>query len=450
MVYYGDEVLVLSVRIHAVSAGSPAEKAGIQPDDRIVSINDTPIADEIDYQALSTGTCLRVRIEHEGVPCDYTIRKSEWTPLGLSLDETESMKPRHCRNRCLFCFIDQLPQGMRDTLYVKDDDWRLSLMMGNYVTLTNVNDEEFKRIIERKASPLFISVQATDPQTRCVMLSNRHAGNLMDRLRRLKENGLQFHCQVVLCPGVNDGEILRKTITDLASLYPSSQSLAIVPVGLTKHRDGLADLKGFDAVSAKKLIDFVKGYQEKYLEEFGTRFVFASDEFYCICNEPIPDHTAHEDYPQIENGVGMLRLLEQECEEAYEFLFSDGFPESSLNRHLLIPTGVSARPYIEKLVSRYAPKGTSVEVKAVKNRFFGETITVTGLIVGRDLIDALKGIPCDEILICDTMLRAQTDMFLDETTLEDVRRELGKPIRVVQNNGESLIRALWGLEEENG
>ena len=450
MVYYGDEVFVLSVRIHAVSAGSPAEKAGIQPDDRIVSINDTPIADEIDYQALSTGTNLRVRIEHEGIPCDFTIRKSEWTPLGLSLDETESMKPRHCRNRCLFCFIDQLPQGMRDTLYVKDDDWRLSLMMGNYVTLTNVNDEEFNRIIERKASPLFISVQATDPQTRCVMLSNRHAGNLMDRLRRLKENGLQFHCQVVLCPGVNDGEILKKTITDLASLYPASQSLAIVPVGLTKHREGLADLKGFDDVSAKKLIGFVREYQEKYLREFGTRFVFASDEFFCICNEPIPDHTEYEDYPQIENGVGMLRLLEQECEEAYEFLFADGFPDPMPDRHLLIPTGVSARPYIEKLVSRYAPEKTSVRVMEVKNRFFGESITVTGLIVGRDLIDTLKGVPCTEILICDTMLRAQTDKFLDETTLDDVRRELGKPIRVVQNNGESLIRALWGLEEENG
>ncbi len=450
MVYFGDEVFVLSVRIHAVSAGSPAEKAGIQPDDRIVSINDTPIADEIDYQALSTGTSPRVRIEREGIPCDYTIRKSEWTPLGLSLDETESMKPRHCRNRCIFCFIDQLPQGMRDTLYVKDDDWRLSLMMGNYVTLTNVNDDEFNRIIERKASPLFISVQATDPQTRCLMLSNRHAGNLMDRLRCLKENGLQFHCQVVLCPGVNDGDILRKTITDLASLYPSSQSLAIVPVGLTKHREGLADLKGFDAESAKKLIDFVKGYQEKYLQEFGTRFVFPSDEFYCICDEPIPDHTEYEDYPQIENGVGMLRLLEQECEEAYEFLFSDGFPVPASDRHLLIPTGVSARPYIEKLVSRYAPKETEVQVTAVRNRFFGETITVTGLIVGRDLIDALKGIPCTEILICDTMLRAQTDMFLDETTLEDVRRELGKPVRVVHNNGESLIRALWGLEEEDG
>lgn len=450
MVFYEDEVYVLSVRINAVTSGSPADKAGILPDDRIVSINGTPVLDEIDYQSLSTAGFLKVITERSGIEHEYSIRKSEWTPLGLSLDETESMKPRHCRNRCLFCFIDQLPQGMRDTLYVKDDDWRLSLMMGNYVTLTNVNDEEFNRILERKASPLFISVHATDPELRCVMLRNKNAGSLMDRLKQLKENGLQFHCQVVLCPGVNDGDILRRTIEDLASLYPAAQSMAIVPVGLTKHRDGLAELKGFDAVSARNLIEYVKGFQQKYLQEFGTRFVYPSDEFYCICNEPLPETSAYEDFPQIENGVGMLRLLEQECQEAYEFLFADGFPEPPAGRNILIPTGVSARPFIEKLARRYAPAGTTVQVKEIINRFFGETITVTGLIVGRDLIDTLKGIPCTEIALCDTMLRAQTECFLDETTLDDVRNALGKPVRVVQNNGESFIRALWGLEEENG
>ena len=439
----------LSVRIYAVSPGSPAEKAGILPDERIISINGEPVTDEIDYQALSSSSKLTVQIENEHDTRDISVIKEEWEPLGLCLDETEAMKPRHCRNRCLFCFVDQLPDGMRETLYVKDDDWRLSLMMGNYVTLTNVNDAEFERILARKASPLYISVHATDPAVRCEMLRNRNAGSLMDRLNRLKDNGLCFHCQIVLCPGVNDGQILSRTIEDLASLYPASQSLAIVPVGLTKHRKGLASLKGFDASSARELISIVRSYQIRFLHEIGTRFVYPSDEFYCICNEPIPEGTEYEDYPQIENGVGMLRLLEQECEEAWEFLFADGFPETGRKRRLLIPTGVSAQPFIEKLTRRYAPEGTEITVMAVKNRFFGESITVTGLIVGQDLIAALQGIPCDQILLCDTMLRENTDRFLDDTTLDEVCLKLNRPIRVIPNNGEALIRALWEMEDEN-
>ena len=439
----------MSVRIYAVSAGSPAEKAGILPDDRIISINGESVTDEIDYQALSAVSKLLVSIEHEGSIREISVRKDEWEPLGLCLDETEAMKPRHCRNRCLFCFVDQLPQGLRDTLYVKDDDWRLSLMMGNYVTLTNVSDAEFERILARKASPLYISVHATDPEVRCAMLRNRHAGALMERLRRLKENGLEFHCQIVLCPGVNDGPVLNRTIEDLASLYPSSQSLAIVPVGLTKHRDGLAPLKGFDADSARSLLALVRNYQQRFLKALGTRFVYPSDEFYCICGEPIPEDPEYEGYPQIENGVGMLRLLEQECQEAFEFLFADGFPDLKPEK-ILIPTGTSARPFIEKITRRYAPEGTEIRVIAVPNRFFGETITVTGLIVGQDLIRALEGIPCDRILLCNTMLREHTDRFLDDTTLDEVRQKLDRPLTVVDNTGESLIRALWKMEEENG
>ena len=303
----------MSVRIYAVTAGSPADKAGILPDDRIISINDVPVLDEIDYQSLSAGKYLKIQIEHNGTVTDVIVRKPEWDPLGLCLDETEAMKPRHCRNRCLFCFVDQLPQGMRETLYVKDDDWRLSLMMGNYVTLTNVSENEFIRILERKASPLYISVHATDPDIRCYMLRNKNAGCLMDRLKRLKEHGLQFHCQVVLCPGVNDGDVLNRTIDDLASLYPAAQSMAVVPVGLTKHRKGLTDLKGFDTASAKLFLAHIHERQHQFLRDLGTRFVYPSDEFYCICNEPIPENEEYEDYPQIENGVGMLRLLEQEC-----------------------------------------------------------------------------------------------------------------------------------------
>lgn len=440
----------MAVRIQSVTQGSPADLAGIRADDVILSIDGEEIRDEIDYQALSVRALVHVVIASGSSRRELRIRKDEWEPLGLCLDETQAMKPRHCCNRCLFCFVDQLPEGMRDTLYVKDDDWRHSLIMGNYVTLTNVSDEEFRRILKRKASPLYISVHATDPSVRCAMLRNPKAGNLLERLRMLKDHGLDFHCQIVLCPEINDGEILCRSIEDLAALFPAARSLAIVPVGLTMHRGGLADLKRFDRETAAKLLDTVHSYQDRYLKQLGTRFVFPSDEFYCISHRPIPQDAEYEDYPQIENGVGMLRLLEQECIDAAEDLGSDSRANAESGKTVLIPTGVSAQPFISNLVARYAPKGTTVRVVAVKNRFFGETITVTGLIVGQDLISALRGIDCDEILICDTMLRENTDRFLDDLSLDDVRQALGHPVRVIPNHGESLIRALWGLEEENG
>ena len=252
-----------------------------------------------------------------------------------------------------------------------------------------------------------------------------------------------------LSPGINDGSVLDRTIRDLASLYPAAQSLAIVPVGLTRHRKKLFPLKMFDAESARKLLSDVLKYQQRYLTEIGTRFVFPSDEFYCLSGENIPQDEDYEDYPQIENGVGMLRLLAEECRAAYESLKSERLPERTAQRKLLIPTGVSAHPFIDSLCRAYAPDDTSVQVVPVINRFFGETITVTGLLVGNDLINALKGIPCDEILLCDTMLRDQTDRFLDDTSLDDIMHQLNKPVRVVRNNGESLLRARWGMEEKN-
>lgn len=440
----------MAVRIQSVTPASPAHKAGIRPDELIVSINGEPVLDEIDYQALSADRDLLLVVADPSSQRELRIRKGEWEPLGLCLDETRSMKPRHCCNRCLFCFVDQLPQGMRSTLYVKDDDWRHSLMMGNYVTLTNVSEEEFRRILRRKASPLYISVHATDPDVRCAMLRNPKAGNLMERLTLLKEHGLEFHCQIVLCPGINDGPVLRRSLEDLSSLFPAARSVAIVPVGLTVHRAGLTELKRFDAASASAFLDMIHACQARFLRDLGTRFVFPSDEFYCICHRPLPSDPEYEGYPQIENGVGMLRLLDQECRDAAEDLLPGRKPSSADKRTVLIPTGVSAHPFISDLVARYAPETADVRVIAVKNHFFGETITVTGLIVGQDLIRALRGIDCDEILLCDTMLRENTDRFLDDMTLEDVRKTLAHPVRVIPNNGEALIRALWNMEEENG
>ena len=442
-------MFVLPIRILSVTPGSPADNAGIHPDELIISVNHEMIQDEIDYQALTATSDLIVQVQDGQVVRELHIVKDEWEPLGLCLDETEAMKPRHCRNHCVFCFVDQLPRGMRETMYVKDDDWRLSMMMGNYVTLTNVSDREFNRILARKASPLYISVHATTPHVRCAMLRNPNAGNLMQRLLQLKNTGIEFHCQIVLCPGINDGEILRRSVEDLASLYPAARSVAVVPVGLTAHRSGLPDLERFNAKTAGELIDTLDAFQQRFLREIGTRFVFPSDEFYCLSGRTIPPEETYEDYPQIENGVGMLRLLEQECREAFEDLIQENPRGNPPSRTLLIPTGVSAQPFIRNLAEKYAPGGTSVNVITVINRFFGETITVTGLITGQDLIHTLKGIDCDEILICDTMLRENTDRFLDDMTLDNVRSALNRPVRIVRNTGDSFIRALWGMEEQN-
>ena len=443
----------LAIPILSVTSRSPADKAGVRAGEKLESVNGEKIIDEIDYQALTSASRLTLDlIDPEGNPRQVFIYKSPWEPLGLCLDETVALKPRSCRNHCLFCFIDQMPKGMRNTLYVKDDDWRLSMMMGNYVTLTNVDDREFVRILERKASPLFISIHATDPETRIRLLRNPHAGNLMERLRLLRDHGIQFHGQVVLCPGINDGDILARTIEDTASLFPAACSLAIVPIGMTSHREGLTPMQCVTPEKAEEVIRLCESFQEQYLRDFGTRFVFPSDEFYCIAGKPLPEDNDYEDYPQIENGVGMLRLLEKECESAADEEAADSASSADQPVHgerLIIPTGVSAQPFIRDLAERYAPPGTSVEVIAVPNRFFGESITVTGLIVGRDLVDALKSHTFDRVLISGTMLREQTDRFLDDMTLEEVRQLVGKPITVVANTGDAFIRALRGPEVES-
>ena len=436
----------MSVRIQSVTPNSPADRAGIKADETLVLINAEPVIDEIDYQALSTVSRLSLVIEdRNGKTRDVYIFKSPWEPLGLCLDETTAMKPRRCRNHCLFCFIDQLPKGMRDTLYVKDDDWRLSLMMGNYVTLTNVDDQEFERILKRKASPIFISIHATDPDVRVRLLRNPNAGNILKRMQMLHEHGIQFHGQIVLCPGINDGDVLKKTIEDTAALFPSAASLAIVPIGMTCHRSGLTPMAPVTPEGAAQVIHLAASYQQRFRKEFGIRFVYASDEFYCLSGLPLPEDEEYEDYPQIENGVGMLRLLEKECELAADDL-PEAIPPDQETVRLIIPTGVSAQPFIRKLAEKYAPPGTRVEVIAVPNKFFGETITVTGLIVGRDLVEALKGHSFDRVLISETMLRENTDRFLDDMTLEEVRNAVGTPVTVVSNSGEAFIRALRNSE----
>ena len=434
----------MSTAITHVQPGSIADRLGLREGDLLEAIAGEPIIDQIDYQALTAQERFDMVVTRtDGTQKIFHVRKEDWEPLGVTLDQTIVSKPRPCRNHCIFCFIDQMPPGMRKTLYVKDDDWRLSLMMGNYITMTNIDDKELDRIIRRRVSPLFISVQCTDPDMRVKLLRNPSAALIMDRLKLLKKHGIRYHCQVVLCPGWNDGNILMKTLEDLASLTPAAQSVALVPIGLTKFREGLPCIKPYDRQMAIDLIESVKPLQERFLRELGTRFVFPADEFYCLSGLPIPEDHEYEDYPQIENGVGMLRMFETDLQYAAE----DYPVEETPPRHLCIATGTSIAPFLQSLADKYAPQGTTVTVKPIINHFFGESVTVAGLITGQDLVAQCRDVTADEILIVRSMIRAEGDMFLDNMTVEEVRQALPAPLRITESSGEGFWRAISGGEE---
>ncbi len=421
-----------------------AYRRGLRAGDSIIAINGEPILDEIDYQALTDRQRLDILVRRaDGKEENVRVIKAKDAPLGLRMADTLACRPYPCKNKCVFCFIDQMPPGMRDTLYVKDDDWRLSLIMGNYITLTNVDEAEFRRILRRKASPLYISVHTTDPDLRVRMMKNPGARLIMDRLRALSDAGLRFHCQIVLCPGYNDGEALKKTLNDLRALYPAAQSAALVPVGLTKFREGLDPVKPFDREEAKAVLEIARGFQEKMLREAGTRFVFPADEMYLIAGEPLPPEEAYEGYPQLENGVGLLRKFENALQAASRENTLPAVP-----RRVRIPCGASLAPVMERWVKEYGPKGVRAIVQPIRNTFFGETITVTGLLTGGDLIAQLKGADEEEILLCGNTLRAEGDLFLDGVSLDQVRQALRPRLTVVPNTGEDLFQALLGTRNE--
>lgn len=427
--------------ITAIQPGSVAQRHGICPGDGVVAIDGEPLLDEIDYQALTFPAKLEMTLRRKDRREERVrIRKEEGEPLGLRFGESMALSPRRCRNRCVFCFIDQMPAGLRDTLYVKDDDWRYSLMMGNYVTLTNVEENELQRMIRRKASPLYVSIHATEPELRCRMMGNRFAGDILDRLKQLRDAGIRFHCQIVVCPGYNDGEALLQTLGDLKALAPAALSVAMVPVGLSRHREGLTALTPFDEVGAKKLLGDIAPFQEECRREFHTTFAFPSDEFFCLAKEPIPAEEWYEHYPQIENGVGLLRLLESEMEEAQRF---DDQPPDPKPRRLLIATGVSAAPHMRRLAAKFAPQGTEVEVLAIRNHFFGETVTVAGLLVGGDILAQLpEKTQADRLLLTASMLRHEGDRFLDDMTLETFKARAPLPVMIVGPGGQDLYDAL--------
>ncbi len=431
----------MSTAITHVQPGSIAQRLGLVAGDKLVSIAGEPIIDQIDYQALTAQERFDMMVEDAGGQTRTVhVRKEDWEPLGLTLDQTIVSKPRPCRNHCIFCFIDQMPPGMRKTLYVKDDDWRLSLMMGNYITMTNIDDHELDRIIRRKVSPLFVSVQCTDPDMRVKLLRNPNAAKIMDNLRLLKANGIRFHAQMVLCPGWNDGEILKKSLEDLEALRPAVQSIALVPIGLTKFRDGLPYIKPYNKQMAADLIESVKPYQERFLREIGTRLVFPADEFYCLSGLPLPTDEEYEDYPQIENGVGMLRMFETDLEYAAEDLPMEETPP----RRICIATGTSVAPFLRELANKHAPRGTTVEVRPIVNKFFGESVTVAGLITGQDLVAQCQDVQADEILIVRSMIRAEGDLFLDNMSVDEVRAKLPCPLKITEHSGEGFWRAISG------
>ena len=435
----------MSQRIVSVFPGSIAARHGIAPGETLISINRTPVLDLVDYQYLTARPSLELLLEDEsGAQRTVHLHKRTEDALGLTLESNLMSCPKTCANHCMFCFIEQMPPGLRESLYVRDDDWRLSLMAGNFVTLTNLPKAEMDRMIERKASPLYISVHTTNGELRKRMLSHVKADRIMEHLHRFADNGMSFHCQIVLCPGVNDGPELDRTLADLASLAPHALTAALVPVGLTRYREHLYPLRPYTREEARRVIAQAEAVQQRMLASHGTRFVFPSDEFYQIAELPIPDAEAYEDFPQFENGVGLLARLRDEFETALRL-----DPDESENRprRVIMATGTSVAPFMRELLAAHPIKDVDVVVKPIVNRFFGETVTVSGLLTGQDLVAQLKGESADEIRITSCMLREGEDVFLDDMTLDQAQEAIGIPIKPVYNDGADLLYALRGTEE---
>lgn len=434
----------MSQRIVSVFPGSLAARSGIREGETLVSIGGTPVLDLVDYQFLTARASLSLLLEDaQGARRTIHIHKLIEEPLGLTLESSLMSCPKTCANHCMFCFIEQMPPGMRQSLYVRDDDWRLSLMAGNFVTLTNLPPVEMDRMIERRASPLYISVHTTNGELRKKMLHHIHADRIMEHLHRFADNGMSFHCQIVLCPGINDGPELDRSLRDLSSLIPHALTVALVPVGLTRYREHLYPLRPYTREEAAQVVRQAEAFQREMLARHGTRFVFPSDEFYQLSGLPLPEAEAYEDYPQFENGVGLLVRLRDEFETALRL---DPDDSDAIPRRVIMATGTSVAPFMQALTGAHPIAGVQVTVKPIVNRFFGETVTVSGLITGQDLVGQLRGEEADEILITESMLREGEDVFLDDMTLLEAQQALGIRITPVPDDGAELLYALRGTE----
>lgn len=427
-------------KIIQIDKDSIAEELGLEVGDRLTKINGKPVDDIIDYFYLLADEYVEVEIEKvDGDVWLLEIDKEYYEELGVEFENPIMDKANSCSNRCVFCFIDQMPKGMRDTLYFKDDDSRLSFLQGNFVTLTNLKERDLARIVEYRISPLNVSIHATDPDVRTRMLNNRFAGDVLDKLRYLTEQGIEVNGQIVLCPGYNDGKVLENTLRDLYTL-PHLYSVAIVPVGITKYREGLAPLTVFNEASASKTIDQVETLQKEFLES-GSRFAFLSDEFYIIANRDMPKYDDYEGFIQLENGVGLMKKFEHELRKAIQ----EG-PEMALVPSTTILTGSSAYEFMKDMVALIQEKyPVNVNIIKVMNNFFGHTITVAGLLTAKDLLDEAKKNPLNErVLIPEVMLRTGEPVFLDDMTLVDFEAAIERKVCVTKVEGQDFLDHILG------
>ena len=432
--------------VKSIMPGSIAEELGIEPGDKLLSIDGQEIEDIFDYQFYVEADELVVLVEKpDGEQWELEIEKDADEELGIEFGEGLMDEYHSCHNKCIFCFIDQMPPGMRETLYFKDDDSRLSFLQGNYVTLTNMKEDDVRRIVRYRLEPINISFQTTNPELRCKMLHNRFAGEALKKVDILYEGGIEMNGQIVLCKGVNDGEELERSIRDLTKYLPFLKSVSVVPVGLTKFRDGLYPMTPFTKEDAREVLATIHKWQKIVYEEYGIHFIHAGDEWYLLAEEEVPQEENYDGYLQLENGVGMLRLLFNEFEEGYAKL--EG---SDRQEEISIATAKLAYPYICRMAKRLEEKfpGIKIHTYCIRNDFFGEKITVSGLITGQDIISQLKGQRLgSRLLIPCSMMKADEDVFLDDYTVKELSEALQVRVDIVKSSGQDFIDAVIGEKQ---
>ncbi len=427
--------------VKSVDPFSIAEDCGIEKGDIILKVNNKEFTDVLDFRFLTSDEYYTIEVKK----ADGSIEKIEvyndlYEQFGCEFENSLMDKPKTCTNKCIFCFMDQLPKDMRSTMYFKDDDVRLSFLEGNYVTLTNLSDADVERICNLRVSPVNVSVHTTDADLRCKMLNNRFAGKLIPIMKRFADAGITMNAQIVLCKGINDGEVLKQSLMDLSNLFPHIRSISVVPVGLTAYRDGLYPLEAFEKEDCEKVIDEVTKISEKFLAAYGTRLVYLADEFYIKAQMFLPPFEYYEDFPQIENGVGLMTTLSYELTDALKDV-KDGIKPCKKS----IATSEIAYDYICAFADKVRKKCPRLDVNIykIKNNFFGGKITVTGLLCGSDIIDALKGKDLgEELLLSESMFKSDCDILLDDVTKEDIEKALGVKVSIVNNTGDDFVASL--------